>query len=174
MKPRNLVAAAMLVLSISPAWAEGGGSITYKGKTYPLAGAYAYSHPDPFDKSKTATEIDFSSKSIDAKAINAAGDRREALNKITDAYFPDKEERPTKVELQISRGATGEVQQLGFSVPGTSLSGSGKKVKVELKRNDAQRIEGTLKSLNVADKNSEFGGYFELNFALDVAADPDA
>jgi hypothetical protein len=48
------------------------------------------------------------------------------------------------------------------------MKGAGK-YKLELKRNDDKRIEGTLHSTKEADKTAEHGGYFDLHFALDVA-----
>jgi hypothetical protein len=48
------------------------------------------------------------------------------------------------------------------------MKGAGK-YKLDLKRNDDKRVEGTLHSTKEADKTAEHGGYFDLHFALDVA-----
>ena len=44
------VMVAAVLLACASARADGGGSFTFEGKTFALKGAYAYSHPNPFDK----------------------------------------------------------------------------------------------------------------------------
>ncbi|MFI5197405.1 MAG: hypothetical protein ACHQJD_02200 [Thermoanaerobaculia bacterium] len=144
-----------------------------KGKTFALKSAYAYSRPDPFDHSRQSTVIAFSERLIDAKQIDAAKDRFGALSHAMNDYVPDKEERPASVEIIIARDDPQfPIQQIGYELPGLSSSASvgAGKYKLDLKRNDGKRIEGTLRSTKEADKTAEHGGYFDLHFALDVAS----
>jgi hypothetical protein len=174
MNLQKFILAATLSLTCGSAIADGSGALVVGGKTFALKSAYAYSRPDPFDESKQSTVIAFSERVLDTKKIDGAGDRRSALSDAMDAYFPDKEERPANVEVMIARAdATRPVQQVAYTIPGLSSSASvgAGKYKLDLKRNDDQRIEGTLRSANEADKTAEHGGYYELEFALDVHAD---
>ena len=173
MKCVTFALTAALLVACGIAFAEGGGTFTVKGKTTVLKSAYAYSRPDPFDQSKQSTVIAFSERLIDAKAIDAAGDRMAALSHAMNDYLPDKENRPASVEIMIARSDPQfPIQQIGFELPGRSSSASvgAEKFKLVLKRNDAKRIEGTLLSTKEADKTAERGGYFDLHFALDVAS----
>jgi hypothetical protein len=172
MNAKRLPLAAVLLLGCATAWAGDVGSFTYKGKTFALKGGYAYAHPDPFDKSKPSTVVVLGARPVDAKKIDAADDRIGALRAAFDQFNAD-EDRPPKVEIVVSRELPPAAMMISFTTPDTSLSASGKKVKLELARNDGKRIEGTLRSLDQAAKTSEFGGYFDLHFALDVSSDPD-
>ena len=168
MNAMKLGMAAALMLACGAACADGSGTITYQGKTFQLKGAYAYLQSDPFDKSKPATMVVLGERPVDAKKIDAAEDRDDALAAAFDRYTGG-EERPAKLEIVVSRTQPPEVAMISFTVPGTSLSASGKKAKLELKRNDDKRIEGTLRSMKDSDKNDAHGGYFDVSFALDVA-----
>ena len=173
-KHAKLVLAATLLGTCAMACADGGGTFTVQGKTIALKDAYAYSRPDPFDHSKQTTLIAFSTRLIDKKQIDAAQDHAGALSDAMNLYFPDKEERPSSVEIMIARNdPESPIQQISYSTPDRSSSastGSGN-YKLELKSNDGKRIEGTLHSTKEAAKTAEHGGYFDLHFALDVAND---
>jgi hypothetical protein len=167
--------AAILFTTSAIALADGGGTFTVKGKTVALKSAYAYSRPDPLDGSKQSTVIAFSERLIDAKKISAAKDIPDALSHAMNDYS-GAEEKPASVEVIISRNdPDSPVQQIGFDLPGLSSSASvgAGRYKLDLKRNDAKRIEGTLRTTREADKTSEHGGYFDLHFALDVASPVD-
>jgi hypothetical protein len=79
-KYAKLALTAALLATCGIAFADGGGTFTVKGKTIALKSAYAYSRPDPFDHSKQSTVIAFSERLIDAKQIDAAKDRPNALS----------------------------------------------------------------------------------------------
>lgn len=165
------VLAVMLLAGSGIAFADGGGTFTVKGKTMVLKSAYAYSRPDPTDATKQTTVIVFSERLLDAAKINAAADRVDALMHATDDRLSDKEEKPANVDLWIAQDDPKfPVQQIGFEVPGRSASASTgtDNYTLQLKRNDGKRIEGTFKSTKDAAKTAERGGYFDLNFALDV------
>ncbi len=165
--------AAILLAATTIALAGGGGTFTVKGKTRTLKSAYAYSRPDPFDNSKQSTAIVFSERVIDIAKINAAEDRVEALEHAINDYFPDQETKPSSVDIIIARDdPQAPIQQIGFDLPGLSSSAStgAGNYTLTLKRNDAKRIEGTLRSTKEAAKTAEHGGYFDLHFALDVAS----
>lgn len=173
MKCATVALTATLLATCGIAFADGGGTFTVKGKTTVLKSAYAYSRPDPLDHSKQSTVIAFSERLIDAKQIDAAQDRPDALSHAMNDYVPDKEMKPASVEIIIARDdPQSPIQQIGYEMPGLSSSASvvADKYKLTLKRNDAGRIEGTLHSTKEADKTAEHGGYFDLHFALDVAS----
>lgn len=175
MKCATLGLTAILLATCGIAFADGGGTFTVKGKTFVLKSAYAYSRPDPFDHSKQSTVIAFSERLIDAKKIDAATDRLDALSHAMNDFVPDKEVKPASVEVMIARDDKEfPIQQIGFELPGLSSSASvgADRYKLELKRNDGKRIEGTLHSTKEAAKTAEHGGYFDLHFALDVASLP--
>jgi hypothetical protein len=173
MKYATLLLTATLLATSATAFADGGGKLTVKGKTTQLKSAYAYSGPDPFDPSKQSTVIAFSERLIDARQIDASKDLLGALSHAMNDYSPEKEERPASVEVVIARSdPDSPVQQIGFELPGLSSSASvgAGRYKLDLQRNDALRIEGTLRSTKEADKTAEHGGSFDLHFELDVAS----
>ena len=172
MKCATLALTAILLATCGMAFADGGGTFTVKGKTFVLKSAYAYSRPDPFDHSKQSTVILFSERLIDAKKLDSATDRGSALDHVIFDHLPDKDERAGSVEIMIGRDdAKFPIQQIGYTIPNENSSASlgADRYKLVLKRNDAKRIEGTLLSTKDAAKTAEFGGYFDLHFALDVA-----
>lgn len=172
MRFAKLALTAILLGTCAMACADGGGTFTVQGKTTALKDAYAYSRPDPFDHSKQSTVIAFSTRLIDKKQIDAAQDHAGALSDVMNAYFPGKEEMPSSVEITIARNdPESPIQQIGYSTPDRSSSAStgSDNYKLDLKRNDGKRIEGTLHSTKEAAKTAEHGGYFDLHFALDVA-----
>lgn len=171
----RLALTVAVLATCGTALADGGGTFTVKGKTIVLKSAYAYSRPDPFDHSKRSTVIAFSVRLIDAKQIDAAEDRPAALAHAMNDYDPDKEERPASVEIIIARNdPQSPIQEIDYEMPGLSSSASAgaDHYKLDLKRNDDKRIEGTIHSTKEADKTAEHGGYFDLHFALDVASAP--
>ena len=172
MRTVRAFSAVLLVVS-GIAVADGGGSFTVKGKTTVLKSAYAYSRPDPFDASKQTTVIVFSERVMDTAKINAATDRVTALSHATDDFVAGQEHRSAAVEIYIARDDPKfPVQQIGFDLPGLSSSASTgpDNYTLQLKRNDGKRIEGTLKSTKEAAKTADHGGFFDLQFALDVAS----
>jgi hypothetical protein len=176
MKLTKLALITMLLGTSASAFADGGGSITIEGKEFALKSAYAYSCPDPFDKSKQSTEIAFSGRVFDAKQIDTADNPSGALSALLNEYFPDKEDRPTQVTIILARGNTeSPIQNISYSIPKLSSGASvgAAHYTLDLKRHDDKRIEGTLRSKNKSDKTSRFGGYFDLHFALDVRANID-
>ncbi len=172
MKYATLALTATLLATCATALADGGGTFTVKGKTTVLKSAYAYSRPDPFDRSKQSTVIAFSERLMDAKQISAAKDILDALSHAMNDHS-GTEEKPASVEVIVARNdPDSPVQQIGFELPGLSSSASvgAGRYKLDLKRNDARRIEGTLRSTKEADKTADHGGYFDLHFALDVVS----
>lgn len=160
-----------LLAAVTAANADGASSFTIRNQEFVLKSAYARSCPDPFDASKQSTEILFSGRAFDEKAIAASDDPAAALDAALDQYFPDKENRPTKVEIIIARApADGPILSIDYSIPGESSSASVNSARytIDLKRHDDSRIEGSVRSKDAADKNARFGGYFDLKFALDV------
>ncbi len=174
MKPQRLVLTASLLAASFGALADGGGSFTIKGKAFALKSAYAYSHPDPYDNTKPSTVIAFSGRAFDETAIATADDPASALSEALNSYIPSEEDRPTQVTITFARNiAASPILDISYSIPDLSsgASAAATRYSIELKRNDDQRIEGTLRSRNEADKASEFDGYFDLHFALDVHPD---
>ena len=156
------------------ALADGTGSFTVHGKEFSLKSAYAYTHSDPFDSTKQATVIAFCARAFDEKQIASADDPAAALSDALNAYVSSKEKRPAKVEIIVARGKASEpILDVSYSIPGESSQANSRAASyiIEFKRNDDKRIEGTLRSKLDADKNARFGGYFDLDFALDVHPD---
>lgn len=176
MKLTKLALLTTLLGTGTSAFADGGGSMTIQGKEFALKSAYAYSCPDPFDKSKQSTEIAFSGRVLDTKQIESLDNASGALSAALNQYFPDKEARPTQVTIILARGNTeAPIQNISYSIPNLSSGASvgAAYYTLDLKRHDDKRIEGTLRSKNKSDKTSRFGGYFDLHFALDVRANID-
>jgi hypothetical protein len=170
MKLQESALAATLLVACGVAFADGGGTFTYQGKTTELKGAYAYSTSNPFDASKPWTKIEFSDQAIDTKQIDAAKDRSYALMKALHG------QGQTSVAITISTDLKFPIKQVNYQMPGESMSGNmgADQYKLELTRNDGERIEGTFRSTKEADKTTQSMGYYDLHFALDVASDPDA
>ncbi len=171
MKLKRIILGASLLAGLGNVLADAGGSFVIRDKPFVLNSAYAYTCPDPFDPSKQSTVIAFSGRQIDEQAIKSSDDPASALSAVLDSYFPDQEERPIKLELILARAdAESPIQQISYTIPNESSGASvgAARYFLELKRNDGQRIEGTLRSKQASDKNSPFGGYFDVHFALDV------
>lgn len=172
MKLTRLAPTSILLLASTGAWADGGGSFIVKGKAFELKSAYAQTCPDPFDSSRSSTMIAFSSRPFDDHQIATAEDPAGALSAALHA-FSSGEERPTKVQITLSREKPeSPVQLISYTIPGLSSQASARNLTVELKHNDGKRVEGTLRSNDEAAKTAKFGGgFFELHFALDVHPD---
>lgn len=172
MKLTTLAALSILLATSASAWAGGGGSFIVKGKAFALQSAYAQTCPDPFDSSKQSTVIDFSGKAFDDQQIATADDPASALARALNA-FASGEDRPAKVRVILARAnPASPVQDISYSIPGLSSQASARNLTVELKHNDGKRVEGSLRSSDEAAKTARFGGgFFELDFALDVHPD---
>jgi hypothetical protein len=173
-KPRAIVLAATLFACSFGALADGGGSFTVKGKEFALKSACAYAHPDPYDQTRTSTVIAFSGRAFDENAIATADDPAGALSAALNSYVPSEDDRPTQVTITLARNdATSPILDISDSIPNRSsgASAGAARYTLDLMRNDHQRIEGTLRSTMEVDKTSEFGGWFDLYFALDVHPD---
>ena len=155
--------AVSLLLACGGALADGAGTLYHNGKVTALEHAYAWPGPDPFDKTRQITTVVFADRPIDAAALRDERDRGHALETMLRGA--------TRVDLNIE--ADGSVQNVNLRLGDTfgSQSGSGWYT-LDLKRNDAQRIEGSFRSNNESDKQD--GSYYDLRFALDLPgpADP--
>jgi len=155
---RHAIGLAALCLCVG-AHAAGSGEMTRKGQTTKLPNAYAYRQADHFDKSKMITTVLFTTKPLDTAKIDAASEQIDAaeaqLRQLEASY----------VELDIA--ADGSLEMIGFFAPGVSVSG-GTSDKPVLTHNDARRIEGSFRSTDEKDKTGDFGGYYDLKFALDI------
>lgn len=153
-----------LALVAGLASAKGSGTLYQDGKAIALVSAYAYRAPDPFDKSSEITTIVFADKPIDAAAANEASDRGEA---VSDQL---RRAQATRVELNLEKD--GSVQNVNVLASGYSGSQSGSGwYTLQLRRNDARRIEGTFRSNDESGKKK--GHFYDLAFALDIAGAPD-
>jgi len=141
------------------AYATGSGEVTRKGQTTKLPHAYAYRQADHFDKSKMLTTVLFTTKPLDSAKVDAATDQMDA------AEAQLRAQEASYVELDIA--ADGALEMIGFFAPGVSVSG-GTSDKPVLTRNDDKRIEGSFRSRDEKDKTGDFGGYYDLKFALDI------
>lgn len=172
MKLQMLMLSASLFAVVANAKAEAGGSFTVEGKTFELLSAYAYTCPNPYDKTKPATVITFSVRKIDAKAIKSADNPASALRDAVNSYLPEQEARPSSVQVTFARLAPDSpIADISYSIPELSSQASSNIAGyvLDLKRNDDKRIEGTLLSKDPANKTKKYGGgFFDLQFALDV------
>ena len=142
------------------AQAAGSGEMTRKGQTTKLPNAYAVRQPDHFDASRMITTVLFTTKPLDSAKVNAAAKQLDA------AEAQLRELEASYVELDVD--ADGRVQMIGFFAPGVSVSG-GTSDKPLLTHNDAKRIEGSFRTRDEKEKTGDFGGYYDLKFALDIA-----
>lgn len=152
-----------LLVASGLALADGSGTFHTDGRAIELKGAYAYRMPDPFDDDAQITRIVFADRPIDAAALADAADRDEAIDEMLRGA----------VRVDLNLEADGSVQNINTRVGDTSGSQSGSGwYTLDLKRNDAQRVEGRFHSNDEEDKTS--GRYYDLAFALDLpgAADP--
>lgn len=157
MKRIPLMLAVMLGCASSVAYADGSGTLYNDGKATELTSAYAFRMADPFDAAAQITRVVFSDRSIDAKVIDAATDRDDALDEMLRGA--------TQVEINIQ--ADGNVQNINLQMEGFSGSQSGSGwYTLDLKHNDAQRIEGSFHSNDEEEKQN--GRYFDLRFAFDL------
>lgn len=162
MKTLPQVISSLFVLASATAMADGGGSYFESGKETKLVDAYAFHMDDPFEKGKQITRIVFSDRDIDENALNNASDRDDAIG--------DQLRGGLHIELNLD--ANGEMQNLNVMAPGSSGSTSGSGwYTLDIKRNDAQRVEGSFRSNDESEKAN--GRYYELNFALDIPGAPD-
>lgn len=141
------------------AHATGSGEVTRKGQTTKLPNAYAYRQPDHFDKSKMITSVLFTTKPLDSAKINAASAQIDA------AESQLRELEASYVELDVA--TDGSLEMIGFFAPGVSVSG-GTSDKPVLTHNDDKRIEGSFRTRDEKEKSGDFGGYYDLKFALDI------
>ncbi len=161
MRPVLISLSLGLALVSGLAHADGSGTLYNDGNAIALKSAYAYRMPDPFDKTKQITRIVFADKMIDAAALNDSSDREDAID--------GQLRGATRVELNLD--GDGSVENVNIQADGSSGSQSGSGwYTLELKHNDEKRVEGSFHTNDEADKKS--GHYFDLAFALDLAAAP--
>lgn len=156
MKTTKLFLAALALFPLAIAHAAGSGEVTQEGKTTKLTNAYAFRSADHFDKTKMLTVVAFTSAPADATAVS-----------VKDIESQMSKQRGTVVELAIK--PDGSVEQIGIEAPGSSTSG-GTADKPVLAHNDDKRVEGTFRTSDEKKKTNGFGAYYDLKFALDVAA----
>jgi len=160
-----------LLAAATAANADGASSFTIRDQEFALKSAYARSCPDPFDATRQSTVIVYSGRGFDAAEIASAADPAGALSAALDQFDSASEKRPTKVEIVIAMGASeSPIQNISYTIPGESSGASVNAARylIDLKRHDARRIEGSIRSKDAADKNARFGGYFDLKFELDI------
>jgi hypothetical protein len=160
MRFARLLFVGSILVPLSAAFADGSGEVTHSGTTVKLTNAYAFRTADHFDKTQSLTEIILSSAPIDTAKANAASDREAEIQSQLDA------KRASYVEISI--GADGLAHQLDYAEPGFHTSGSTMDHPV-LTHNDDKRIEGTFRTAD-EKKKTAYSAYFDLKFALDVAA----
>jgi len=161
MKITRYLAGMVALCACVAANAAGSGEFTRKGESTKLPNAFAVRQPDHFDESKMLTTVLFSSKPLDAAKVNAAA------KPIDEAESQLRQSEASWAELDIA--ADGSVESIGFHAPGVSVSG-GTSEKPVLVKNDDKRIEGSFKTKDEKEKARDFGGYYDLKFALDIAA----
>jgi len=160
MKTTRYVFGMVALCACVAAHAAGSGEFTRKGQSTKLPNAFAVRQPDHFDKSKMLTSVLFSSKPLDAAKVNAAA------KPIDEAESQLRQSEASWAELDIA--ADGSIESIGFHAPGVSVSG-GTSDKPVLVKNDDKRIEGSFKTKDESEKTGDYGGYYDLKFALDIA-----
>jgi hypothetical protein len=176
MKLMQFVSMGVLSVACSIAWADGGGMLYHDGVSVKFTSAYAYAVPDPFDKSKQAVVIVMSDTPMDAATFDAAPDRDRAFstymgnslrdgNSVQITLGPDKDGQVRVEQVNTRTSTNGEFS----SSSGSTMASS---YKLDLKRNDGKRLEGTYLSTRESEKTEEHGQFFDLHFALDVASGP--
>ncbi|MBW7897090.1 MAG: hypothetical protein H3C27_18450 [Opitutaceae bacterium] len=163
MKTLPLLLTTTLLLTSGAACADGSGTLWSHGQAITLEHAYAFRWPVPLDPGAEVTSVVLADRPIDAAALADASDRGGAL------------------DLQL-RGATwvaiairpdGSVLDVSYQIDESSASERGiDDYRIELKHNDAERIEGRFQSIDTRDKVD--GRYYDLRFALDVAGGSEA
>jgi hypothetical protein len=176
MKPMQFVSMGMLSLACSASWADGGGALYHDGLKVTYTSAYAYAVPDLFDKSKQAVVIVMGDRPIDAATFDAAADRDKAFGDFMGNSLRDGSS--VQITLGPDKDGNVRVEQVNTreSTNGKFSSSSGSTMessyKLDLKRNDGKRVEGTYLSTHESDKTEAHGKFFDLHFALDVASGP--
>jgi hypothetical protein len=156
----------LLAFALVPALAhaDGSGTLYQESKPLALTHAHAYRGPDPFDKAQTITTVVFADKPIDGATADAANDRGDAVEEQL------RRAQATRVDLRIK--GDGSVENVNINSPGYSGSQSGSGwYTLKLVNNDDRRIEGVFRSNDESDKKE--GRFYDLKFALDIAAAPD-
>lgn len=158
----RLCVALVLAGVCGPLFAAGSGTFYNEGKAIALPHAYAYRTPDPFAQDNQITRVVFADKAIDAAMLRDAVDRDEAI----DAQLRGA----NRVDLNLD--GDGAVQNINTRIGDTSGSQSGSGwYTLDIKHNDAQRIEGSFRSNDEEEK--KWGRYYDLTFALDLPGAPD-
>jgi|GEM_PF-2342822 len=166
----------VLLAAYSVSWADGGGFLYHDGAKVTFTSAYAYAVPDPFDKSKQAVVIVMGDMPIDAATFDAAPDRDRAFSDFMGNSLRDG----NSVQITLGQDKDGHVRveqvNTRASTNGKFSSSSGSTLessyKLDLKRNDGKRIEGSYLSTRESEKTEAHGQFFDLHFALDVASGP--
>lgn len=157
MKSIRVCVGLMLASVCASVLADGTGTFYNEGKAMQMPNAYAYQTESRFDKGKSVTHVVFSAHEIDAAKANAATDRESALrDQLQGADF---------IEINIS--SDGSVENVNSRIGDSMGSQSGIGwYTLELKQNDAKRIEGTFRSNDEEDKAS--GRFYDFTFAFDL------
>jgi hypothetical protein len=163
MKSLKVLIVLLLMSAAASASADEFGTLYVDGKPLALKDAYAYTHPNTFDKTKQTTTIAFTDAAIDKAEANAATDRERVLHHQVGTKFT------TLVELNLDAdGGIDNVNTLDGH-GSSSVSGSGW-YDLKIKRNDGKRVEGSFLSTDKEKRTK--GTFYDLRFALDIAGAP--
>ena len=138
--------------------AAGPGSMVVHGKTSVFTNAYAYRHPASYDKDVVQTTILLSEKAIDMSKIKGMGGD---LYKVH-AWFDDN-----KIAYwQATFYPDGTFWSGDLISPG-ELQYAGIGCDLDMTRNDAQRVEGSCRTKDEAQKEDKKEGlYVNVKFAV--------
>jgi hypothetical protein len=166
----GLGAFALIVLSAlcGPAWADGSGTLTYRGHTAQLKYAYAFRHPYFFDKTKQAITLALADKPFDTAKLNDSPIRENELDRQLYASGTNM--------VKITLAPEGEYSPIEWRVDGERQKSWGLDAyKFDVKQIDDKHIVGTLRSKSDSD-----GGIgspapparLDLQFAIDFPGLP--
>lgn len=157
MNPLRLVLVLLLACACGSLHAENSGTFYNEGKAMSMSHAYAYQTESDFDKGKQVTHVVFSEHAIDAAALDKSTDRESAL----------REQLRGANYVEINIDSDGSVENVNSRIGDYSGSQSGIGwYTLELKQNDAKRIEGSFRSNDEEDKTT--GRFYDFSFALDL------
>lgn len=161
-----VILAALLLLAACAAKLSGGSGTLYAGgKQYPLVGGYAYrSEALPTNSGsplKASTVVVLSDKPMDAAAL----DQKQDFEMTTAVRRQLDDKQATAVVIYLKPDASLQrIETVGDDLHDVAFGDAC--CVLTISRNDAERIEGSLRSKNDAGKTE--GEYFDLHFALSL------
>ena len=150
----------LLAASID-AVAMGAGTIVMNGKSATVTDAYAYRQPAANDKAVVLTTIVLTDRPLDSGKLAENEDRDKTIHALL--------KRARAVYWEAVLLPDGTLKAINAVWPGgIEIRGRVDNVHLRITHSDAQRIEGTYRTLDEAPKELLPGGeYFDLKFSTD-------